>query len=89
MGDKKAVQQPTSVIDPDTKTEVFDHDEINRVLLTHFTRILTTNPPHDDYKDTIKTKNELHILRINRSNDINDDDDNLTIEDFETALEFK
>lgn len=85
LGNKKAAQEPTVLINPDTMKEENTVEGIKKISLNYCQNLLTNRPPKPDYNMDINLKNILHDIRMK----IDDDDRNetLTIEMFQKSYE--
>ena len=64
VGWKKQTQEPTSVIDPETREVISDPQDIRAVVLKYCKTLLTNRPPAIGYEINIEIKRKLHEKRM-------------------------
>ena len=79
LGLKKVRQEAAAIEDPATNTLVFENDEIKSVSLNYLKDLLTNREPKAEYKSDLKV---IHMVHKARMNEVVEDDDDLTYDDF-------
>ena len=79
LGEKKVRQEAAAIEDPATNTLVFENDEIKSVSLNYLKDLLTNREPKAEYKSDLKV---IHMVHKARMNEVVEDDDDLTYDDF-------
>ena len=84
IGNKKSVQEPTTLINPDTNMEVTSVNEIKSVSLKYCKKLLTNRPPKADFEEILQEKYDAHELRMVQK--IEDHENSLSNEMFNSAF---
>ena len=85
MGPKKAAQEPTAVIDPQTGMFVLDPTKIKEVVLEFCKKLLTNREPSEGYESDLELKRSLHNVRMEEI--IEEDIGHVSLEMFNKTVE--
>ena len=85
VGSRKASQEPTTIIDPDSGAVVFTPNKIKETILKYCKNLLTNRMPHKDYEEDIEIKRVLHKKRMDEK--VENDISSITVQIFNKSME--
>ena len=83
-GKKKTTQEATTLIDPETKSEVNSVEDIKRVSLEYCKDLLTNRAPSEGFEDVLEYKMLIHEERMKEV--LVDEEFDLSFQMFNSAL---
>ena len=68
VGHQKAEQEATVVKDPESGEEIYDAEEMKKVSLAYWVKLLTNREPKPKFKEDIELKKLVHEERMREWN---------------------
>ena len=87
VGSKSAGQEATILVDPKSKTEVSNPEDIKRVSLQYCVDLLTNRKPKEEFEEDICLKKTVHMMRMEEI--VEDDLYELSTQMFDNTLKKK